>query len=75
MFEKSYKFLLSVVVSLLVFLLFVYLAWRLIKYLCRLDRGPGAHGLERIPLLRGIIWLAKGLLSLLGYEGKPLVEF
>ncbi len=34
MFETSLKFLISVVVSLLVFLLFVYLAWRLIKYLC-----------------------------------------
>lgn len=73
-FETSLKFLISVVVSLLVFLLFVYLAWRLIKYLCRLDRGPDAHGLRRVPLLNGIIWLFEGLLSLFGYESKPLVD-
>lgn len=59
---------------LLGFLLFMYLAWWLIRSLCRLDREPGVRGLKRIPILRSIIWLVEGLLSLFGYQPEVVVE-
>jgi hypothetical protein len=45
----------------------MYLAWRVIRYQCEVNAGPDARGLRQIPLLREVIWLAEGLLSVFGY--------
>jgi|LauGreDrversion4_2_1035121.scaffolds.fasta_scaffold1132379_2 hypothetical protein len=51
----------------LTFGVLMYLAWRVIRYQCEVNAGPDARGLRQIPLLREVIWLAEGLLSVFGY--------